>query len=193
VLAALACFISIWHVLLGRSKQHHLKSTVCDPTLELYYLMAVLMSLVCHIWRFTSFHTGSHLSIAEFHLYVDCLWLTYINVGVSAVTMQAQREAPPDMQCKDKFLVQSVIAPPGTLAKDVTQDLVCSSVWNWCLHWSEWLYWRSNTFIKQICELEHHKRCITFILISSWPHFLLPSPNVKPVDVIVFCGMSAVQ
>ncbi|CAM6041818.1 unnamed protein product [Sphagnum compactum] len=39
------------------------------------------------------------------------------------VTMQAQREAPPDMQCKDKFLVQSVIAPPGTLAKDVTQDL----------------------------------------------------------------------
>ncbi len=193
MLAAFACFISIWHVLLGRSKQHHLKSTVCGPTLELCYLMAVLMSLVRHILRFTSFHTGSHLSVAEFHLYVDCLWLTYINVGVPAVTMQAQREAPPDMQCKDKFLVQSVIAPPGTLAKDVTQDLVCSSVWNWCLHWSKWFYWRLNTFIKQICELEHHKRCITFILESSWPHFLLPSPNVKPVDVIVFCGMSAVQ
>ena len=27
------------------------------------------------------------------------------------VTMQAQREAPPDMQCKDKFLVQSVVLP----------------------------------------------------------------------------------
>ncbi|KAJ7535849.1 hypothetical protein O6H91_12G048500 [Diphasiastrum complanatum] len=39
------------------------------------------------------------------------------------VTMQAQREAPPDMQCKDKFLVQSVIAPYGTTAKDVSQDL----------------------------------------------------------------------
>ncbi|KAJ7558140.1 hypothetical protein O6H91_04G026000 [Diphasiastrum complanatum] len=39
------------------------------------------------------------------------------------VTMQAQREAPPDMQCKDKFLVQSVIAPHGTTAKDVSQDL----------------------------------------------------------------------
>ncbi|KAK8718403.1 hypothetical protein V6N13_045638 [Hibiscus sabdariffa] len=26
------------------------------------------------------------------------------------VTMQAQKEAPPDMQCKDKFLLQSVVA-----------------------------------------------------------------------------------
>ncbi|KAE8696838.1 Vesicle-associated protein 1-4 [Hibiscus syriacus] len=29
------------------------------------------------------------------------------------VTMQAQKEAPPDMQCKDKFLLQSVVASPG--------------------------------------------------------------------------------
>lgn len=41
-----------------------------------------------------------------------------------AVTMQAQRETPPDMQCKDKFLVQSVIAPPGSSTKEVSQDLV---------------------------------------------------------------------
>ncbi|KAF8392118.1 hypothetical protein HHK36_022460 [Tetracentron sinense] len=27
--------------------------------------------------------------------------------------MQAQREAPPDMQCKDKFLLLSVISSPG--------------------------------------------------------------------------------
>eukprot|EP01018_Ginkgo_biloba_P014605 Gb_28560 [translate_table: standard] len=39
------------------------------------------------------------------------------------VTMQAQREAPLDMQCKDKFLLQSVIAPYGTNQKDVTQDM----------------------------------------------------------------------
>ncbi|CAM6114009.1 unnamed protein product [Calypogeia fissa] len=39
------------------------------------------------------------------------------------VTMQAQREAPPDMQCKDKFLVQSVIAPFGSSVKDVSQEL----------------------------------------------------------------------
>ncbi|CAK9226817.1 unnamed protein product [Sphagnum jensenii] len=39
------------------------------------------------------------------------------------VTMQAQREAPPDMQCKDKFLVQSVVAPVGSSPKDVSPEL----------------------------------------------------------------------
>ncbi|KAL3692839.1 hypothetical protein R1sor_006490 [Riccia sorocarpa] len=39
------------------------------------------------------------------------------------VTMQAQKEAPPDMQCKDKFLVQSVIAPFGISVKEVNQEL----------------------------------------------------------------------
>jgi hypothetical protein len=45
-------------------------------------------------------------------------------VLLMAVTMQAQRETPPDMQCKDKFLVQSVVAPPGSSTKEVSQDLV---------------------------------------------------------------------
>lgn len=39
------------------------------------------------------------------------------------VTMQAQREAPPDMQCKDKFLVQSVVTTPGASVKDVTPEM----------------------------------------------------------------------
>ncbi|CAA0820372.1 Vesicle-associated protein 1-3 [Striga hermonthica] len=39
------------------------------------------------------------------------------------VTMQAQKEAPLDMQCKDKFLVQSVIAPQGTTNKEVIQEM----------------------------------------------------------------------
>ncbi|KAK8945367.1 Vesicle-associated protein 1-2 [Platanthera guangdongensis] len=39
------------------------------------------------------------------------------------VTMQAQKEAPPDMQCKDKFLVQSVVVNPGTTPKDVTTEM----------------------------------------------------------------------
>ncbi|KAJ0559484.1 putative vesicle-associated membrane-protein-associated protein [Helianthus annuus] len=38
-------------------------------------------------------------------------------------TMQAQKEAPPDMQCKDKFLLQSAVAPAGTSAKDITPEL----------------------------------------------------------------------
>ncbi|XP_024986696.1 vesicle-associated protein 1-2-like [Cynara cardunculus var. scolymus] len=39
------------------------------------------------------------------------------------VTMQAQKEAPPDMQCKDKFLLQSVAAGPGTAPKDITPEM----------------------------------------------------------------------
>ncbi|XP_062226271.1 vesicle-associated protein 1-2-like isoform X2 [Phragmites australis] len=39
------------------------------------------------------------------------------------VTMQAQKEAPPDMQCKDKFLVQSVIVGADTSARDITGEM----------------------------------------------------------------------
>ncbi|KAF4384690.1 hypothetical protein F8388_003997 [Cannabis sativa] len=39
------------------------------------------------------------------------------------VTMQAQKEMPLDMQCKDKFLLQSVVASPGASAKDVTPEM----------------------------------------------------------------------
>ncbi|EYU32847.1 hypothetical protein ABFS83_01G091300 [Erythranthe nasuta] len=39
------------------------------------------------------------------------------------VTMQAQKEAPADMQCKDKFLLQSVITTPGLTAKDITAEM----------------------------------------------------------------------
>ncbi|XP_074558635.1 vesicle-associated protein 1-3-like [Curcuma longa] len=39
------------------------------------------------------------------------------------VTMQAQKEAPPDMQCKDKFLLQSVITEHSATTKDVTPEM----------------------------------------------------------------------
>ncbi|KAG2582193.1 hypothetical protein PVAP13_6KG092000, partial [Panicum virgatum] len=39
------------------------------------------------------------------------------------VTMQAQREAPPDMQCKDKSLVQSAIVAKEIVPKEVTGDM----------------------------------------------------------------------
>jgi hypothetical protein len=43
---------------------------------------------------------------------------------VDVVTMQAQRVAPPDMQCKDKFLIQSTVVPYGTTEEDITSDMV---------------------------------------------------------------------
>ncbi|XP_010245359.1 PREDICTED: vesicle-associated protein 1-1-like [Nelumbo nucifera] len=39
------------------------------------------------------------------------------------VTMQAQREAPPDLQCKDKFLIQSTTVPLGTTAEDIVPNM----------------------------------------------------------------------
>ncbi|KAJ6996149.1 vesicle-associated protein 1-2-like [Populus alba x Populus x berolinensis] len=39
-----------------------------------------------------------------------------------AVTMQSQKEAPPDMVCKDKFLIQSTVVPVGTTEKDITSS-----------------------------------------------------------------------
>ncbi|XP_024030806.1 vesicle-associated protein 1-2 [Morus notabilis] len=39
------------------------------------------------------------------------------------VTMQAQKEAPSDMQCKDKFLLQSVKVNDGTIAKDINAEM----------------------------------------------------------------------
>ncbi|PON64617.1 Vesicle-associated membrane-protein-associated protein [Parasponia andersonii] len=41
---------------------------------------------------------------------------------VIRVTLQAQREYPPDMQCKDKFLLQSTIVAPNTDVDDLPQD-----------------------------------------------------------------------
>ncbi|GFP81772.1 vesicle-associated protein 1-2 [Phtheirospermum japonicum] len=39
------------------------------------------------------------------------------------VTMQAQKEAPAEMQCKDKFLLQSVVASAGATPKDITAEM----------------------------------------------------------------------
>lgn len=51
--------------------------------------------------------------------------------------MQAQKEAPTDMQCKDKFLLQSVVVSPGIAAKDITPEMVisCISYWFVINHW----------------------------------------------------------
>ncbi|CAL5343857.1 unnamed protein product [Camellia sinensis] len=46
------------------------------------------------------------------------------------VTMQAQKEAPPDMQCKDRFLVQSVVARPGATPKDINPEMFNKEVGN---------------------------------------------------------------
>eukprot|EP00262_Sarcandra_glabra_P002626 TRINITY_DN13030_c0_g1_i1.p1 TRINITY_DN13030_c0_g1~~TRINITY_DN13030_c0_g1_i1.p1 ORF type:complete len:237 (-),score=43.60 TRINITY_DN13030_c0_g1_i1:261-971(-) len=41
---------------------------------------------------------------------------------VITVTLQAQRDYPPDMQCKDKFLLQSTIVPPSIDIDEIPPD-----------------------------------------------------------------------
>lgn len=43
--------------------------------------------------------------------------------------MQAQRTAPPDMVCKDKFLVQTTIVPAGTDDEDIATGMVSNCKW----------------------------------------------------------------
>ncbi|CAI9095647.1 OLC1v1031641C3 [Oldenlandia corymbosa var. corymbosa] len=42
--------------------------------------------------------------------------------SVIRVTLQAQREYPPDMQCRDKFLLQSTVVPPNTDVDELPAD-----------------------------------------------------------------------
>lgn len=46
------------------------------------------------------------------------------NFYTCTVTLQAQHEYPPDMQCKDKFLLQSTKVSPNTDVDDLPQDTV---------------------------------------------------------------------
>lgn len=58
-------------------------------------------------------------------LFLDLVIKAEIIYGL--VTMQAQKEAPPDMQCKDKFLLQSAVISGeniGATAKDITPEMV---------------------------------------------------------------------
>lgn len=50
-------------------------------------------------------------------------FLTVYAVSI-LVTMQAQRSAPADMICKDKFLIQGTVVPPGTREEDITSGMV---------------------------------------------------------------------
>uniref|UniRef100_A0A0D9XLB8 MSP domain-containing protein n=1 Tax=Leersia perrieri TaxID=77586 RepID=A0A0D9XLB8_9ORYZ len=69
-------------------------------------------------FKYSEFKKLLSLGIIYVGLNVGCLYAFY-----ASVTMQAQTVAPPDLQCKDKFLVQSVVVSDGLSAKDVTSQM----------------------------------------------------------------------
>ena len=66
------------------------------------------------------------LELLTILLIISYLICVYLLTGClfMSVTMQAQKEMPPDMQCKDKFLLLSVITIAGATPKDITPEMV---------------------------------------------------------------------
>lgn len=70
-----------------------------------------------HQFPFATDLVSRNLSVLK-----DCcsILCTYVNI----VTMQAQRVIPPDMICKDKFLLQCAMVIAGTTEEDITSATV---------------------------------------------------------------------
>lgn len=64
--------------------------------------------------------------MADLKSSVETKWIFTLTFLVNAVTMQAQRVAPPDLQCKDKFLIQCTVIPFGTTEQEITSEMVRS-------------------------------------------------------------------
>jgi hypothetical protein len=107
-----------------RSRQPTPNSTVCALISASYYLGRLVMLQVALNLKHSETTDSCNLHI----------WLTLYFLLL--VTMQAQTEAPPDMQCKDKFLVQSVAAEHGATTQDInaamvdTQTFLCGVIFH---------------------------------------------------------------
>ncbi|RWW89308.1 hypothetical protein BHE74_00001755 [Ensete ventricosum] len=72
--------------------------------------------------------SGDLLDVVPLELKFPCKFPLFLHLRSfrllpPEVTMQAQPEAPPDMQCKDKFLLQSIATSSTTTLNDITQEM----------------------------------------------------------------------
>lgn len=79
---------------------------------------AIVIKLFCLLYTLSVFFLA--LATLLFHLILSVLAFLLICV----VTMQALRTAPPDMQLKDKFLVQTTVVPYGTSDEELVPAVV---------------------------------------------------------------------
>ena len=104
-----------------RSKLPTQSSTVCALILALYFLGRLVMLQVAG----GPLYRDKQLSEKKVCLTCSVFYLQVsLAFSLLLVTMQAQREAPPDLQCKDKFLVQSVAAENGAETQDISAAMV---------------------------------------------------------------------
>ncbi|KAI3914389.1 hypothetical protein MKW92_037157 [Papaver armeniacum] len=80
----------------------------------------VLPGTTCDV---TEYLEGKHWGLCSslmLSCFVVCLFSNFRHY--------APKEAPQDMQCEDLFLIQSVIAPKGATAKDITPEMSSCSL-----------------------------------------------------------------
>ena len=106
---------------------------------------------------------------------ITCLLLIY------AVTMLAQRTAPPDMQCKDKFLVQGTVIPAGTSEEDITPDLVRIIVVS-CFTGLVLRFCCAKQFAKGSGKHIEEKKLKVFLVSATPPPVLLPINGELKLD-----------
>ncbi|RWW76414.1 hypothetical protein BHE74_00015506 [Ensete ventricosum] len=103
---------------LGLSDDHVAFKVVVDLGFGFRFLFHSFLATSCE-----TFVSARILCFYYCHDRKDCIFYPEKAI-VCSVTMQEQREAPPDMQCKDKFLVQGVVLGEVITANDITQEMV---------------------------------------------------------------------
>lgn len=95
--------------------------------------------------------------------------------------MQAQKSAPLDMQCKDKFLIQSTVAPFGTSEEDIMPGLV-RVIYRQCNGLLKWLFIGSYSCLMQFSKDSGNyiEECKLRVFLASPSH----SPVLSPVNGI---------
>lgn len=128
-------------------------------------------------------HSFALLFLTVYYFLLLFLFLSSLPFISNVVTMQAQRTAPPDMVCKDKFLIQGRIVPDGTTDENITPSMVsfCSFCSWFSILASHRLFWQ---FAKDGGKyIEENKLRVTLV---SPPH----SPVLSPINGALKQGLA---
>ncbi|KAK7331321.1 hypothetical protein VNO77_25543 [Canavalia gladiata] len=96
------------------------------PQLTFVFELKKQSSCLVHLSNKTSHHVAFKVKTTSPKKYCVRPTIGIINPHGTCqftVTMQAQRTAPLDLHCKDKFLIQSTVVPSGTIEDHISSNL----------------------------------------------------------------------
>ncbi|MED6121688.1 hypothetical protein PIB30_032457 [Stylosanthes scabra] len=104
------------------------------PHLTFVFELKKQSSCLVHLSNNASHHVAFKIKTTSPKKYCVRPTIGVINPHASCdftVTMQPQRSAPPDFQCKDKFLIQSTIVPVGTTPDQISSQFFSKETSNY--------------------------------------------------------------